>query len=607
MDNTSSQPSRTIADLIVDRLCEWQVERVYGYAGDGNNPLLGAFRRSTAGPRFISARHEEGAAFMAVGEAKFGGGVGVVTSTQGPGAVHLLNGLYDAKLDHAPVVALVAQQQRSVLGSGYQQEVNVATLFADVASAFIETVMAPEQLPMVLDRAFRSALAHRQPAVVVLPHDIQSAPAPDHGQSHGEVVTSPHWATPHTHPRAADIRQAAEILTAGRRVAVLAGRGVAGAGSQLLSLAERLGAGVTTSLLGKPFVDGGHPLVAGVMGHLGTPESAFVLQECDTLLIVGSDDPWTEFLPPPGSARAVQIDVSAEALGNRYPLECGVVGDAAAALEALNAELPDDTGPSWRTEVEQAVAAGREVAERRAAVSGDPVNPEYVARAVAARLPSGSRLALDVGSTVYHYSRQMTLPEGVDARLSSTLASMGCGIPYAVAAKEQDSYRPVVTVAGDGAMEMLGINELITVADRWRTWKNPQFVIVILNNRDLAEVSWEQRESEEDPRFPASQEVPLFPFADYAGLLGLHGIRISDPSTVERTLDEAFSVERPVVVEVDTDPDVPLLPPLPHGRALADSMRQGLAGEGEAGRHAVELLNEYVTIETTFGPGAKAP
>ncbi len=593
----SPSPQNTTSDLIVRRLRDWGVERVYGYAGDGNNPLLGALRRAGGSPEFIGSRHEEGAAFMAVGEAKYGERVGVVTSTQGPGAVHLLNGLYDAKLDSAPVVALVAQQLRSVLGSGYQQEIDLQHLFADVASGFVQTVSAPEQLPMVLDRAFRSALAHGGPTVVILPHDVQQEPAPELGQEHGEVVTAPRWTTGVTVPAEADVRAAAKVISEGEKVAILAGQGVRHAQAEVMELAERLGAAVTTSLLGKPYVDESHPLAAGTMGHLGTPASAHALQNCDTMVLIGTDDPWTEFYPAPGQARAVQIDVDPSVLGNRYPVEVGLVGDAAESIEALLPHLMERADTDWRAEVEAAVAASREIARRRADVEAAPLNPELVVRSFGERVADDAQAAIDVGSCVYHYVRQTSWPTSVPAHLSSTLASMGCGVPYALAAKETDPGRPVVALAGDGAMQMLGINELITVAHRWRDWQDPRFVLLVLQNRDLAEVSWEQRETEGEPRFAASQEVPGFDFAAYARQLGLVGLRVSDAAEVDAVLAEAFAADRPVVIDAHTDADVPLLPPLPHGEELAESMKTGLAEEGEAGRRGYELLEQYLRIE----------
>lgn len=601
----TDQRARQTSDFIVERLRAWGVARVYGYAGDGNNPLLGALRRSSEGPEYIGARHEEGASFMAVGEAKYGGGPAVVTSTQGPGAVHLLTGLYDAKLDSAPVVALVAQQHTSVLGADYQQEIDLQNLFKDVAAPFVQTAAATEQLPMIIDRAFRSALTRSQPAVIILPHDVQQAAPPELGQEHGVVVTAPRWTTGRTEPAHEDIAAAADVLAKGEKIAILAGQGMKHAQQELLELAERLGAGVTTSLLGKPYVDESHPLAAGTMGHLGTPAANHVLQCCDTLLVVGSNDPWTEFYPPPGQARAVQIDIDPAMLGNRYPVEVGVVADSAIALRTLLDRLPERERADARADVKAVVRAGREVSRLRSEVVAEPLNPELVVRRFGERIPDTGCLAVDVGSSVYHYVRQTSLAPSVPAHLSSTLASMGCAIPYGLAAKELEPDRPVFALAGDGAMQMLGINELITVADRWQRWPDPRFVVLVLSNRDLAEVSWEQREMEGQPRFPDSQHVPGFSCASYAEMLGLRGVTVSDADAVPSALDEAFAADRPVVVEAFTDPDAPLLPPFPHGRENLESMRAGLRAEGVSGRHGLRLLEVYARIEEEHGPSGQ--
>lgn len=591
----SKEPEQVV-DLIVRRLRDWNIAQVYGYAGDGNNPLLGALRRSSDGPRLIGARHEEAAAFMAVGAAKYGGGVGVVTSTQGPGAAHLLNGLYDAKLDSVPVVAFVAQQHRSVLGSGYQQEIDLQNLFRDVASPFVQLVATPEQVPMVIDRAFRSAAARSQPAVVILPHDVQQAEAPDLGQAHGEVVTNTQWATGHVSPRDEDLDEAARIIDAGERIALLVGQGARDAWEDVAAFADRTGAGITTSLLGKPYVDETHPLAAGTMGHLGTDAAAHVLQGCDTLVIVGSNDPWTEFYPPPGAARAVQIDVDPAMLANRYPVAAGLVGDAGPALRTLAQRVRDRGRTPWREEVESACTRWRETARLRSEVTADPLNPEFAVRAFGERLPDGVRLAVDVGSSVYHYVRQITLPSGSQAHLSSTLASMGCGVPYGVAAKNEAPDAPVALVVGDGALQMLGINELITLAHLRTEWVDQRFVILVLSNHDLSEVTWEQREMENHPRFADSQDVPRFDASAYAEILGLTGLRADSPESLVNALDAAFDSDIPVVVDATTDGDVPLLPPPPHGDAKVDGVRSALEAEGAAGAHALRLLDEYLGI-----------
>jgi pyruvate dehydrogenase (quinone) len=591
--------TRTVSDVIVARLLEWGVERIFGYSGDGINGFMAALQRSDTAPEFVQARHEENAAFMAVGHAKYTGDVGVMTSTQGPGAIHLLNGLYDAKLDHVPVVAIVGQQATSVLGSGYMQEINLSTLFADVAS-FVQLVASAEQVPMVIDRAFRSALATRSPAVVIVPHDVQVADTPEHAHEHGIVVTAAGFATSTMVPSDSALGDAARLLSEGTKVALLVGQGAKNARDEVVAIAQRLGAGITTSLLGKPFVDETLPFATGVMGHLGTTASAHLLNNCDTLLIVGSSDPWTEFYPRPGQARAVQVDLDAARIGDRYPVEVGLVGDAAETLRALIGLLPEASEPSWRSEVEDQVARWHDIARTRAFVDAQPVNPELVVRRLSEQLPANAQIALDVGSVVYWYARQLRLPEEVPAHLSSTLASMGCGMPYGIAAKLARPERPLIVLAGDGGTQMTGIAELVTVSKMWPRWRDPRFVLCVLNNRDLAEVSWEQREMEGEPRFAPSQALPDFHYAAYAQLLGLGGILVDDPAEIEDAWRTALSADRPVVIEVISDPSIPLLPPFPAGEEHLASMRDAIDREGDAsGARAGALLDEYADHECT--------
>lgn len=584
---------RLVADVIVERLQAWGVDRIFGYSGDGINTVLGALRRAGS-PQFVQARHEENAAFMAVGHAKYTGRPGVMLSTQGPGAVHLLNGLYDAKMDSVPVVAIIGQQSRSVLGSAYMQEIDLLNLTRDVASSFRQQVNSPEQLPLVLDRAFKAALADRAPAVVIIPHDVQQAPAPDLDQEHGIVTSAPVWSPPNLVPAKTDLDAAAAVINDGERVAFLVGQGARGAWPQVKALAEKTGAGITTSLMGKPYVDESHPLAAGVMGHLGTSASGFVLGECDTLVIIGSNDPWTEFYPPPGAARAVQIDVDAAAIGNRYPVEAAVTGDAAASLEGLLPLVTERRESGWRDAVETAVRQWHELAAERAATPARPVNPELAVRELSSRLPENAQVAVDVGSSVYWYARQLRLPAGVPAHLSSTLASMGCSIPYGLAAKLASPDRPVVALSGDGAMQMAGLSELITVSRLWPRWADPRFVLMVLNNRELAEVTWEQREMEGDPRFDQSQALPDFSYARYAELLGLQGIRVEDPAQIGPAWDAALDADRPVLIEVLSDPDIPLLPPFPAGSTKGQDMMDALEKEGPDTAHARELLAAYL-------------
>jgi pyruvate dehydrogenase (quinone) len=588
-------PERTAADVMVERLEAWGVPRIFGYSGDGINTFMGALRRAGT-VDFVQARHEENAAFMAAGHAKYTGTAGVVTSTQGPGAVHLLNGLYDAKLDSAPVVALVGQQSRSVLGSGYMQEIDLALLMRDVA-CYRQQVDSAESLPMVMDRAFKAALTHRGPAVVIVPHDVQKLPAPDPGHEHGILVTSPEWRPSRAVPQATDLQAAADVLNAGRRIALLVGQGARGASEQVEAVAERLGAGIATSLLGKPFVDERLPYATGTMGHLGTSASGKLLGNCDTLLIIGSKDPWTEFYPPPGAARAVQVDANPAAIGIRYPVEAGLAGDAVPTLEALLPLLDSKADEPWQEQVSDWVDEWHQLSEQRAMTEADPLNPERVLHELSSRFPRDARLAVDVGSCVYWYARQLVLPKGVQAHLSGTLASMGCSIPYGIAAKLDRPAAPVVAVSGDGALQMAGLSELITVARLWPQWADPRFVICVLNNRELAEVTWEQREMEGEPRFDASQAIPEFDYAGYARLLGLDGLRVDDPEQIGPAWEKALAAQRPFLLEFVTDPEVPLLPPFPAGKEKAEAMQEGLGQEGGSGRHASRMLEQYVRQE----------
>jgi pyruvate dehydrogenase (quinone) len=569
---------RTVSDVLVERLSAWGVDRVFGYSGDGIDGVMGALRRAGK-PAFVQARHEETAAFMAVAHAKYTGQVGVCLSTQGPGAVHLLNGLYDAKLDSRPVVAIVGQQASTVLGSAYQQEIDLVRLFGDVCAQFVQAAHTPEQVPMLVDKAFRTAIATRSPTCVVLPHDVQSRPAPDPAaHEHGVLVTSPGLRPARVVPHEEDVRAAAELLGSGDRVAFLVGQGGYGAAAEIVELADRLGAGVTASLLGKPVLDETLPFHTGVMGHLGTTASTELMRGCDTLLLIGTNDPWTEFYPAPGQARAVQIDIDGRRLGVRYPVEVPLLGDAAETLRALLAAVKPRDNQRWRHQVEDWVRHWHEIAEARAGAPAEPMNPQYVVRSLSGRLPADAQVSVDVGSVVYWYARHLRLPDGVPAHLSSTLASMGCGLPYGIAAKLADPGRPVVTLAGDGAMQMSGLAELITVAHRWRDWADPRFVVCVLDNRDLAEVSWEQREREGEPRFPASQELPGVPYAEWAELLGLRGIRATGPEEMDAAWDAALAADRPVVIHAVVDPAVPLLPPGQPTEKI-QSMYRGLAAE----------------------------
>ncbi|MFY1904918.1 thiamine pyrophosphate-requiring protein [Achromobacter xylosoxidans] len=552
---------QTVSDFVLDRLGQWGVQRVFGYPGDGINGLIGAFGRNDT-LEFVQTRHEEGAAFMACAHAKFTGQVGVCMATSGPGAIHLLNGLYDARMDHQPVVAIVGQQARSALGGDYQQEVDLVNLFKDVAHEFVHMVTSPLQARHMVDRAMRIALERRSVVCLIFPNDVQdleAVPVPprEHGTVHTGIGITSHAAVP---PEAA-LANAADLLNRGERVAMLVGAGALSAGAEVRAVAERLGAGVAKALLGKAVLPDALPYVTGAIGLLGTQPSWEMMNECDTLLMVGTSFPYAEFLPKEGQARAVQIDVDGRQLSLRYPVEVGLVGDARLTLEALLPRLEPKSSNSWRERIEKSVRRWRETVTARAMVEAKPVNPQRPFLELSSRLPPHSIITCDSGSATNWYARDVQLEEGMMASVSGGLASMGCGVPYAVAAKLAYPGRPVIALVGDGAMQMLGINELITIAHRWKDWSDPTLVVLVLNNGDLNLVTWEQRVMGGDPRFAASQWLPEFSYADYGRMLGLEGIRVTSPDEAGPAWDRALAAGRPAVLEVVTDPEMPPLPP----------------------------------------------
>ncbi len=589
--------SQTVGDYLLNRLSTWGVERVYGYPGDGINGLMGAFERADDGaaPEFVQVRHEEMAAFMACAHAKFTGRLGVCMATSGPGAIHLLNGLYDAKLDHQPVVAIVGQQARAGLGGSYQQEVDLVSLFKDVAHEYVQMAYEPAQIRHLVDRACRIALAERTVTAIIVPNDLQEAdavPTPPH--KHGTVHSGPGYAPPRIVPADDELDRAAEILNQGERVAMLVGQGALHAGAEVAAVAELLGAGVAKALLGKAALSDDLSYVTGSIGLLGTKPSWDLMQDCDTLLMVGSSFPYSEFLPEEGQARGVQIDIDGKMLGIRYPMEVNLVGDSAETLRALSARLARKQDRSWREQIEAGVESWWELMERRAHVAADPVNPQLVFWELSQRLPDDAILAADSGSSANWYARDIRLRSGMMASLSGTLATMGPGVPYAIAAKFAFPDRPVIALVGDGAMQMNGLNELITIAKYRDRWSDQRLIVLVLNNRDLNQVTWEQRAMQGNPKFGGSQELPDFPYTRYAELIGLEGIRVDAPDQIGPAWDRALAARRPVVIEAITDPEVPPLPPhitIDQARALSSAL---LSGDPNAGQIIKETFRQKV-------------
>jgi pyruvate dehydrogenase (quinone) len=552
----------SVSDFLLARLGSWGVKRIFGYPGDGINGFFGALAKAGDQFELVRVSHEESAAFMACGHAKFTGQVGVCVATSGPGAIHLLNGLYDAKMDHQPVVAIVGQQSRKALGGSYQQEVDLPSLFKDVAGEYVHMITDPAAVRHVVDRAVRIALCERTVTCIIVPNDVQELDAVETPpRAHGTIHSGLDYSVPRVVPTEVDLARAARVLNEGEKVAMLIGAGALGAAEEVLETAEVLGAGIAKALLGKAAVPDTLPYVTGAIGLLGTKPSWELMTECDTLLMVGSSFPYSEFLPKEGKARGVQIDLDARMLGLRYPMEVNLVGDTRETLRALLPYLEPKQDRSWREQIEKSVAEWWDVLEARAMVEADPLNPQRVFWELSPRLPDNCILTADSGSTAFWFARDLKIREGMLASLSGNLATMCPGVPYAVAAKFAFPERAVIALVGDGAMQMLGLNDLITISKYWQQWSDPRLIVLVLNNGDLNMVTWEMRVMAGNPEYEASQSVPPFPYARYAELLGLKGIRVDAPEAVGSAWDEALAAKQPVVLEAVTDPDVPPLPP----------------------------------------------
>ena len=571
--------SKTVADFVLERLREWGVHRIFGYPGDGINGFLGALDRADGDPELIQVRHEEMSAFMACGHAKFTGEVGVCLATSGPGAIHLLNGLYDAKLDHQPVVAIVGQQKRVSLGGSYQQEVDLSALFKDVSSEYVQMCVEPAQARHLVDRAMRIALDQRTVTTLIFPNDVQELDAVESPpREHGAIYSSVGYSRPRIVPHDEDLRRAADVLNEGDKVAMLVGQGALGAADEVVQAAEVLGAGVAKALLGRAVLPDDLPFVTGAIGLLGTKPSHELMKDCDTLLMVGSSFPYSEWLPKEGGARGVQIDIDGRMLGIRYPMEVALHGDAKQTLRALIPLLRPKESRSWREKIEGNVEEWWRLMEDRAMRDADPVNPERVMWELNDRLPDDAIVTADSGSSTNWFARSLRLRTGMMASLSGTLATMGPGVPYAIAAKLAYPDRPVIAIVGDGAFQMNGMNELLTVAKYWQRWDDPTLVFCVFNNQDLNQVTWEQRALAGDPKYDASQMIPDFPAARYAELIGLKGVKVDQPEELASGWNEVLGAGRPALLEVVVDPEIAPLPPhisLDQAKQMASAMSKG--------------------------------
>jgi len=588
-----------VSDYLVKRMQAWGVNRIFGYPGDGINGIMGALNQAEDQIQFVQVRHEEMASLMACAHAKYTKQVGVCLATSGPGAIHLLNGLYDAKLDHQPVVALVGQKTLQSLGGNSQQEIDLISLFKDVASEYIQMATTPAQVRHLIDRAFRIALSQRTVTCVIIPNDLQTEEYEEPPHSHNTIHSGIGFSAPRVLPQEADLQKAAKILNAGQRVAILVGAGAIHAAEEVTQVAAILGAGVAKAFLGKAALPDDLPFVTGAIGLFGTNASHVMMQNCDTLLMIGSSFPYAEFLPEEGKARGIQIELDGRMQSIRYPMDVNLTGDSAETLRALVPLLQRKTDRTWIGQIQQNVKDWWNLVHEWAHRPANPLNPRLLFEELSPRLLDNCIMASDSGSSSSWTAQHIRIRKGMQFSVSGTLATMGCAMPYAIAAKFAFPDRVAFAFVGDGAMQMGGNDELITVQKYWQQWQNPQLIVLVLNNRDLNFVTWEQRLMQGEPKFDESQVLPEFNYAQYAESLGFVGIRIESPEQIIPAWENALAANRPVVIDALTDPEILTFTP-EVATEFAKKLAQAIAqGDTAATKHLEDPLRQAVKQESS--------
>jgi pyruvate dehydrogenase (quinone) len=554
----------TVSDFVIRRVRQWGVTRVFGFPGDGIGEFdgaLGAAERAGNGFEYIRPTHEEICALMATAHAKFTGEVGVCIATSSPGAFHMMNGLYDAAMDNQPVVAIVGQQGLNSFGTFTQQESNLELAFADVA-AYVHTIVSPEQAQVVVDTAFRTAITRLQPTVLILPHDVQGMKMVEPTSAMWVSRSSAVAPSTKVLPPADELAKAAEIINSGTKVTFLVGNGATGATDEVLEAAKLAGAGIITALRGKQVVPSDVAYHSQQLGLLGSLPSANQMKGCDTLVLLGTNYPYGQFLPKTGQARSVQVDLRPEQLGLRYPTEVNLWGDVRTTLSALIPLLTQKTDLSWQDGVAADMVEWDAEMEAEAMVHyDDGANPRRVYHELNKRLPDNAIVTADAGTTADWYAHHIRLRRGMRGDLSGRLATMLAAMPYAVAAKFAYSDRTVVCTIGDGAFQMLGMNELITIKRHMSSWRNQRFIIMVLHNDDLSQVSWEMRTEDGNPVWETAQDVESVDYAGWAELLGFTGIRVKTDDEVEAAWDQAFANDGLTLIDAYTSRSAPPLPP----------------------------------------------
>ena len=571
-----------VSDFVIQRIREWGVSRVFAFPGDGIGEFdgaLGRAEREGTGLDYIRPTHEEICSLMATAHAKFTGEVGVCIATSSPGAFHMLNGLYDAKMDNQPVVAIVGQQGLNALGTFNQQQSNLERSLADVA-VYVQTIVSAEQAQAAVDTAFRTARIHLGPAVIILPHDVQGLEMPKLTPTNWVSRSSAVAPSTRITPPMADIRAAADIINAGVKVTFLVGHGSNGATDEVLTAAGLAGAGIITTLRAKQVIPSDVPFHSQQVGLLGSLPSVHQMSGCDTLVMLGTNYPYGQFLPPSGQARAIQVDLKPEQMGLRYPTELNLWGDVKATLAALIPLLEQKSDLSWQEGVAHDMIEWENEMEAQAMVDyDDGVNPRRVYFELNKRLPPRAIVTADAGSTADWYGHHIRLREGMMGDLSGRLATMLAAMPYATAAKFAYPERTVVCTIGDGAFQMLGMNELITIKKYLDKWgDNRQFIIMVLHNDDLTQVSWEMRTEDGNPLWSTSQDVESIDYAGWAELLGFTGIRVKTDDEVARAWDTAFANRGVTLIDAYTSKNVPPLPPhitLEYAKKTGEALLKG--------------------------------
>ena len=561
--------ARTTAEILVDTLVDWGVEVVFGLPGDGINGVMEALRKRQKQIRFIHVRHEESAAFMACAYAKYSGKLGVCLATSGPGGIHLLNGLYDAKMDHQPVLAITGHTFHDLIGTHTQQDVNLDRVFADVA-AYSERVMGPAHVRSVTDLACRTALSYRAVGHINIPKDIQEISSDERSMRNVKNHTSAILGASARLPGEAELGRAAELLNSGKRIVILAGQGALHATNELEVVAEKLGAPIVKALLGKAAVPDDSPYTTGGVGLLGTKASQEALENCDRLLLVGTSFPYLEFYPDPQEVRCVQIELNPAMIGLRFPVEVGLIGDSRVSLRALLPLLERNRHRKFLERAQRETAKWWKLMEERGTREDKPMKPQVVAWQLGKRLSDNAIVSCDSGAVATWFARHIPVKRGQKHSLSGTLASMANGLPYAIAAQVAFPQRQCVAFVGDGGLSML-MAEFAT-AVKYRL----PIKVVVVNNNTLAMIKWEQMVMEGNPEF--GTELSPVDYAAIARACGGKGYRIEDPYMCGGILDEALNDPGPVIVDAIVDPFEPPMPPkVSVGQAakLAEALARG--------------------------------